>query len=146
MSLDDFLLGTYDTALEPGELLTEVQVPPLPEGWSSAFMRIERFYRPTVNAAVAVLRRNGHVEDVRLAVGCVGPRALRLSELEEKLRGLGIDEVRRVIADAKPYLTERLDPIGDLLGSADYKIYVTSVLLARAVEQATGSNGRQVHD
>src|SRR5207253_1674915 len=50
LPLDEFFVGTYETALDPSELLTEVQVPPLPPGWGWSFERIERFYRPTANA------------------------------------------------------------------------------------------------
>lgn len=141
LPLDDFFVSTYETALHPSELLTEVQVPPLPAGWGWAFERIERFYRPTANAAVAVGRSNGHIEDARLAVGCVGPRAVRLRELEDKLRGLEVGEAVRAIGDSKRYLTEQLEPVSDLLGSADYKIHITSVLLGRGLERAVGSRG-----
>lgn len=136
LALDEFFVGTYATALEPGELLTQVQVPPLPQGWGSAFLRIERFYRPTANVAAAVETTNGRLGNVRLAVGCVGPRALRLRDLEGRLRGLTVEDARRLLADSKPHLKDVLDPVGDILGSADYKITITSVLLGRAVAQA----------
>ena len=136
LELADFLVGTYETALEPGELLTGLRVAPLPDGWGGAFLRIERFSRPTVNVAAGVAGHNGELGEVRLAVGCVGPKAMRLPEMEAQLRGLSPRDATRVIAESKPYLTERLEPIGDLLGSAEYKIVITSVLLARALEQA----------
>jgi aerobic carbon-monoxide dehydrogenase medium subunit len=141
VALDDFFVSTYETCLEPNELLTEVQVPPLPSGWGWAYERIERFYRPTVNAAAAVSASDGHLDDVRLAVGCVGPRALRLRDLEAKLQGLSLADAQRVIAEAGPYLEEQLEPVDDLLGAGDYKIHITGVLLARAVEQALARTG-----
>lgn len=141
LPLDDFFVSTYETALDPSELLTEVQVPQLPAGWGWSFERIERFYRPTVNAAAAVAASDGHIAEARLAVGCVGPRALRLRELEGRLRGLRLSDAQREIADSGAYLVERLEPVSDLLGAADYKIHVTSVLLARAVEQALARTG-----
>lgn len=138
LALDAFFVGTYATALEAGELLTQVQVPPLAQGWGSAFLRIERFYRPTANVAAAAVRADGRLGEVRLAVGCVGPRATRLRDLEARLRGLSLEEARRVIGESKPQLTEVLDPVSDLLGSAEYKIHITAVLLGRALEQAVG--------
>lgn len=141
MALDEFFVSTYETALEPNELLTEVIVAPLPAGWGWSFERIERFYRPTVNAAVALATDDGHLSDVRIAVGCVGPRALRLRDLEVKLQGIGTAEAPRVIADSGAYLTELLEPVGDLLGGADYKIHVTAVLLGRAFEDALARTG-----
>jgi CO/xanthine dehydrogenase FAD-binding subunit len=73
---------------------------------------------------------------------------MRLPELEARLLGVSPADATRMIAESKPYLTERLEPIGDLLGSAEYKIAITSVLLARALEQAVAdrANGGSAHD
>ena len=94
------------------------------------------------HVAVAAKLQNGAVEDARLAVGCVGPKPLRLSELEAKIRGEELDGAKRICADAKQYLKDQLEPVDDLLGSADYKIYMAAVLLSRALSQAGRSNGK----
>ena len=78
----------------------------------------------------------------RLAVGCVGPKPQRLSELESKIRGEKLDGAKQIFADSKQYLKDQLEPVDDLLGSADYKIYMTAVLLSRALSQASRSNGK----
>jgi carbon-monoxide dehydrogenase medium subunit len=140
--LSDFLSGMYSTELEPGELLQKVFVAPLPVGWGAAYLRVHRYQRPTLNVAVAAKLQNGAVEDARLAVGCVGPKPLRLSELEAKIRGEKLDGAKRICADSKQYLKDKLAPIDDLLGSADYKIYMAAVLLSRALSQAGRSNGK----
>jgi carbon-monoxide dehydrogenase medium subunit len=136
LPLADFLRGMYDVALEDGELLTSVQVPLLPAGWGSAFERSERFYRPTLNVAAAVRMDGPRLVDVRLAAGCVGPQAARLSELEQRLRDLPLSDALRVIGESASYLEERLEPVGDLLGSAEYKVHLTKVLIGRALERA----------
>lgn len=140
--LSDFLSGMYSTGLEPGELLQKVFVAPLPVGWSAAYLRVHRYQRPTLNVAVAAKLKNGAVENARLAVGCVGPKPLRLSELEAKIRGEKLDAAQRICADSKQYLKDKLAAIDDLLGSADYKIYMAAVLLSRALSQAGHSNGK----
>ena len=140
--LSDFLSGMYSTGLEPGELLQKVFVAPLPVEWGAAYLRVHRYQRPTLNVAVAAKLQNGAVEDARLAVGCVGPKPLRLSELEAKIRGEKLDSAKQIFADSKPYLKDKLEPVDDLLGSADYKIYMAAVLLSRALSQASRSNGK----
>ena len=140
--LSDFLSGMYSTALEPGELLQKVFVAPLPVEWGAAYLRVHRYQRPTLNVAVAAKLQNGTVEDARLAVGCVGPKPLRLSELESKIRGEKLDGAKQIFADSKQYLKDKLEPVDDLLGSADYKIYMSAVLLSRALSQASRSNGK----
>ncbi len=142
LPLDEFLLGTYETILQPDELLTQVKVPPLPPGWGHGYLRIEQFYRPTVNVAAATKFSDGTIDSVRLAVGCVGPKAQRLPELEDKLSGSTLADAERIMAEAKPYLADQLQPIDDLLGSSDYKIHVTCVLLKNALNQSVQS-GRE---
>jgi carbon-monoxide dehydrogenase medium subunit len=140
--LSDFLSGMYSTALEPGELLQKVFVAPLPVEWGAGYLRVHRYQRPTLNVAVATKLQNGTVEDVRLAVGCVGPKPQRLSELEAKIRGEKLAGAKQIFADSKPYLKDKLEPVDDLLGSADYKIYMAAVLLSRALSQASRSHGK----
>lgn len=143
LPLDKFLVGTYDTAIDADELLTAVDVPLLPPGWGAGFRRVERFYRPTANVAVAAKVEDGYIGDVRLGVGCVGPKAMRLPELEERLRGLTRADAQEAIAASKAYLAEKLEPVGDLLGSAEYKVAVTAVLLQRALEDAAEEGSRR---
>jgi len=140
MALGDFLVGMYATALGPDEILVEVEVPPLPPGWGGAYLRVHRFQRPTVGVAAAAKLRDRRLEGARLAVGCVGPKAQRLGELEARVQGLPGTEAARVIGEAKGYLRGLLQPVDDLLGSADYKLHITSVLLGRALSQALESN------
>jgi carbon-monoxide dehydrogenase medium subunit len=142
MPLDDFLIGTYETALEQGEILARVRVHDLPPGWGYAYQRIERFFRPTLNAAVASQAQGEVVGDVRMAVGCVGPRAVRLTDLEAQLRGLTLSDASEAIAGARDSLEEMLMPVDDLLGSAGYKLDITVVALQRALRRSmTGGMG-----
>lgn len=139
LPLSGFFRGMYDVALEEGELLTGVRVPPLPAGWSWGYQRFEQFYRPTLNVAAAVHADDGRLASVRLAVGCVGPQAIRLSELEQRLRELPLAGALRLVAESASYLEERLEPVSDLLGSAGFKIHLTKVLIGRAIKQAAGA-------
>lgn len=138
LPLADFFRGMYDVALEVGEMLTNVHVPPLPAGWSSGYKRFEQFYRPTLNVAAAVRLEGDRLAGVRLAAGCVGPQSLRLSELEQHLQGLPLADALRIVGESSDYLQARLEPVGDLLGSAGFKLHLTKVLVGRALKQAAG--------
>ena len=144
--LQRFLLGMYATALEPDELLVSIDVPRLPPEFGGCYLRIHRLQRPTLGVAAAASRRNGALGDVRLAVGCVGPKALRLTELEEKLRHSDPKDLHKIIDESKSYLRDVLQPIDDLLGSAEYKLYITAVLLERALLQSDQNIGRKRHE
>jgi aerobic carbon-monoxide dehydrogenase medium subunit len=142
LPLHDFFLDVYETALEPDELMVDVQIPSLPSGMISAYLRLHRFQRPTLGVAAAVKMNDGTIAESRLAVGCVGPKAQRLTELEEKLNGNSASAAKRILAEGKTYLRDLLQPVDDLLGSADYKLYMTRVLLGEALEQAGQSEGK----
>jgi carbon-monoxide dehydrogenase medium subunit len=136
MPLSEFLAGTYATALTPGELLQKVAVTPLPKEWGVAYFRVHRYQRPTLNVAVAAKGQNGALEGVRLSIGCVGPIPRRLTEIESKIQGLSLKEAKQVIDESTKYLFDTLQPVDDLLGTADYKIYMARVLLNRALTKA----------
>jgi CO/xanthine dehydrogenase FAD-binding subunit/aerobic-type carbon monoxide dehydrogenase small subunit (CoxS/CutS family) len=134
MPLEDFLSEMYATALEPDELLVSVDAPLPPNGWGSSYHRVHRYQRPTLGVAAAAKFAGGRIEGLRLAVGCVSAKPMRLRDLERELIGADIQSARRLIQDRKRYLRELLYPVDDLLGSAAYKLYMTQVLLGRALE------------
>jgi len=136
LPLEEFFVGSYETVLEPDELLTGVDVPGLPPDVGVAYQRIERIERPSVGVAVAAGLRDGGLADVRMAAGCVGPKPVRLRELERRLVGLSLPDAARVIGESRPVLKEQLEPVEDIHGSVEYKTYIVSVLLARTLAQA----------
>ena len=81
------------------------------------------------------------IAESRLAVGCVGPKAQRLTELEARINGSSTSDAKRILAEQKTYLRDLLQPVDDLLGGADYKLYMTGVMLGEALEQAARKNG-----
>jgi carbon-monoxide dehydrogenase medium subunit len=139
ISLHDFFLDVYETALELDELMLDVRIPPLPVGMISSYLRLHRYQRPTLGVAAAVKVNDKTIAESRLAVGCIGPRAQRLAELETKINGSSTSDVKRILAEQKTYLRDLLQPVDDLLGSADYKLYMTGVMLGEALEHAAKS-------
>ena len=140
--LSQFIDGAYETVLDQGELLTEVSIPPLPPGWGQAYLRIETLYRPSVSVAVAARVDGGRVAGVRIAVGCIGPVPRRLTQLEEQIMGVGLEEADRAIAQASAIIAAHLHPQDDMLGSAAYKTHVADTLVRRAFQQATREESR----
>ena len=135
LPLEEFFSDMYATAMEPDELLMEVEILPLPTGMQSVYLRSHRYQRPTLGVAAAVRMDNGTIAEARLAVGCIGPKAQRLADLETKIKGAPIGGAKRFLAEQKGYLRDVLRPVDDLLGSADYKLYMAGVLIGDALEQ-----------
>ncbi|TMR03127.1 xanthine dehydrogenase family protein subunit M [Actinomadura soli] len=77
-----------DTVLEPGDLVTAVEVPPL--GMPSRYRKVRErasFAFALVSIAAALDVREGAVRDVRLALGGVAHKPWRAWRAEEALRG-----------------------------------------------------------
>jgi xanthine dehydrogenase YagS FAD-binding subunit len=90
-----------ETVLEPGELITAVDVPPLAWAARSTYRKVRdrsSYAFALVSVAAAVSARDGRIEDVRLALGGVGTKPWRAFEAERRLRG--VDATMERVRDA----------------------------------------------
>lgn len=141
LRLDEFFIDYYQTALEPGELLTEIHVPP-PARSTWAHIKftprsVEDF--ATVGVAVTLRTKNGHCEDVRLALNSVASTIVRARQAEEVLRGQPLTDA--TIRQMGEIASTEVDPTDDNRGSADYKRDLVKVLVRRAVQEAMQRTG-----
>jgi xanthine dehydrogenase YagS FAD-binding subunit len=96
-----------ETVLEPGELITAVELPPLPIARRSTYRKVRdrasyAFALVSVAAALELDGDGDTVADVRLALGGVGTRPWRAWRAEEVLRGgPATDEAFRAAAEAE---------------------------------------------
>jgi aerobic carbon-monoxide dehydrogenase medium subunit len=136
LSLDDFFIDYYQTALEPGELLTEIHVPPPQRsGWSHIKFTprsIEDF--ATVGVAITLQAKNGTCEDVRLGLNSIGPTIVHAKKAEESLRGKPITDA--TLQEMGEVAATECDPMDDNRGSAEYKREMVKVLVRRAAQDA----------
>jgi carbon-monoxide dehydrogenase medium subunit len=137
IALRDFFVDVYTTAMDPDDLLIDIEIPRLPTDMKSAYRRLHRYQRPTLGVAVGAQMSDGQMSENRLAVGCIGPKPERLTHLENKLNGVQPGDIRRIVSEEKTYLRDLLRPVDDLLGSADYKLYMTCTMLTDALESVT---------
>ncbi|MEZ4699952.1 MAG: xanthine dehydrogenase family protein subunit M [Rhodothermales bacterium] len=127
--VEDFILGYYETALAPDELLTEVRVPAGGEaGVYRKFRTRSSEDRPCVS--VAAVNRGG---ELRVAVGAVASRPQYFPEVCALARGRRVDaDLAREIGEA---YAQRIDPISDSRGSSEYRRRVIAVEVRRALEE-----------
>jgi xanthine dehydrogenase YagS FAD-binding subunit len=79
-----------DTVLEHGELVTAIDLPPLPAGLRSAYRKVRdraSYAFALVSVAAALAVEDGRVADVRIALGGVAHKPWRATRAEELLRG-----------------------------------------------------------
>jgi len=135
ISAADFFRDLFEVALEPGEIVTAIRIPPPPRGMLGTYVKFlpasqDDFATVSV-AATLRLDPNGGCEDVRLALGSVASTPLRARRAEEALRGKRI--TRETIDAAAAIVAEDVDPLDDARGSAGYKREMARVWTRRAL-------------
>ena len=141
--VEELATGYLTTVIEPGEILTEIRVPPLAAETRATYIKfLPRTQDDYATVSVgATLRMNGdRCEDVRVALGGAAPTALRVRQVEDALRGQPLTDA--AIADAAGLVPDLVDPPDDARGSADYKRRMARVWTERALRQLRDqSNG-----
>ena len=131
----DFFVDLFTTALQPGEVLTEVS---FAKPASGAGMAYEKFSHPASGYAVvgvaAVAARDGSV--VRVAITGAGTVAKRAEAVEQALSGkqLSADAIK----SASEKATQGMDLSGDIFASEQYRAHLAQVLTERALNRAIG--------
>lgn len=133
---DAFFAGYYTTALEPGEILTELRVPAPAPGTGTAFLEISRRHGDfaMAGAAAVVTVTEGRCTDARIAMIGVADRPVAVGEAARTLVGRPIDGA--AIAGAAGAATAPLSPTTDLHASAEYRRHLATVLVRRALALA----------
>lgn len=137
VAADAFFTGLFATALEPGELLTAVTVPPRPPRSAFAFLELSRRHGDFALAGVAVAVATddtGRVSAARIALLSVGDRAVLARDAAEALVGQapGAEAIRAAAAA----VDRDIDPPGDIHASSRYRRHLAGVLTRRALTQA----------
>ncbi|MBU0704306.1 MAG: xanthine dehydrogenase family protein subunit M [Chloroflexi bacterium] len=135
----EFFLGPFFTALDVGELLVEIELPPMPprSGW--CFQEITRRHHDFAMAGVAVLvtldADKKQCEQARVVLFSVGDGPVEARQAAETLKGQApTSEVIRAAAETAA--NDDIDPGGDIHASAKYRRHLSQVLARRALTQA----------
>jgi CO/xanthine dehydrogenase FAD-binding subunit len=140
---DAFFTGPGQTAGQPGEVLTHIELPPAMPSARGAFLRKQRVAMDLAQVNVAVWLEPGtadadpsdapSIQRVRIVAGAVAPTPLRLQEAEAiVLTGPPTPET---FAAAGARAAELVSPITDIRATAAYRRHITGVLVRRGLEQ-----------
>ncbi|MGE0311424.1 MAG: xanthine dehydrogenase family protein subunit M [Lautropia sp.] len=131
-----FFVDWYVTALEPGELVTAVLLPPPGAGDVGVYVKHARVAGDYATASVAACR---HADGrIRVSVGACGPTPLSDDAVDRVLSGGCTDDDVR---SAGTLLVALADPLDDVRGSADYRRLLIPRLLSRAVQAVRAAAG-----
>lgn len=134
---EDFSKDYFETALEPFELLTEIQVPPLPPNTGTAYSKfsiIEGDYAIVSVAVSITLSPDGQCNNARIVLGAVAPIPIRAKRAEKVLIGRRITD--NLIEEAAQAASEETEPITDMNASEEYRRELARVLLRRTAKEA----------
>jgi carbon-monoxide dehydrogenase medium subunit len=128
----DFFVDTFTTALEPGEIVVEIQAPV--EDASEGY-RYEKVAHPAsgfavVGVAARIKKSGDRITLARIGVTGMGPKAFRAREAERLLES-GAD-----VATAVATVGEGEDANSDLYAAADYRRHLARIYAGRAVAAA----------
>jgi aerobic carbon-monoxide dehydrogenase medium subunit len=135
---EDFFVDLFTTAVEDGELLTEVRIPKH-TGWGAHYEKFVRVHHqwPIIAVAAAVKVDGGTISEARVGLTNMGSTPLRARSVEAALAGQpATDEAVRSAASSA---AEGTNPPSDLNGGADYRRHLVTVLTRRAVLAAAGA-------
>ncbi|MEP6954250.1 MAG: FAD binding domain-containing protein, partial [Solirubrobacteraceae bacterium] len=137
VAASEFFIDYLTTAVQQGEIVTEVRVPAF-DGWGSSYVKFTRRAEDWAMVGICAMVKkagDGSIEDVRVAMTNMGSTPLRATAVEQALRGQGTDR----IADAAQHADEGAEPVGDLNATPEYKRHLARVLTRRALEEAAAA-------
>jgi len=142
LPIGDFFRGFFQTALEPGELVTEVRVPKPQGACGGAYLKLERKVGDfaTVGVATHLQLDGGRISRAGVGLTAVGQHNLKATAAEQAL--VGEKPSAELFEEAARLAAETAQPTANERGSAEYKRDMVRVYtkrgLQRCLEQARG--------
>jgi carbon-monoxide dehydrogenase medium subunit len=136
VSMEEFHVGPYMTAVGAAEMVTEVRLPVRP-GAGSAHQKLERRAGDFAIAAasVAVWVDGGTIVDAGIALAAVGPFTINAVAAAQAVTGQVPSE--ELFAEAGALAAEASMPAADGRGPIEYKRHLVGVLTKRGLAAAT---------
>lgn len=133
----EFLRGPGVTDRSEDEVLVSLELDRPPPGAATAFIKAGRRRAMEISivcvAALLTLDADGRCQTVRIALGAVGPTAIRGFEAEQAL--LGCEPTPAALGDAGRIAADACAPISDVRASAEYRRMLVQALVPRALQR-----------
>jgi len=137
VSINEFFMGFYTTAVQEGEILTAIRIPNVSGKNGNSYHKNERKVGDYATAGVAVnitLDESGTCNAVGIGLTNVNPTPLKAERSEQALIGTKLDDT--AITNAAQFASEDCNPSDDLRGSVDYKRRIVKTLTKRMIIKA----------
>jgi CO/xanthine dehydrogenase FAD-binding subunit len=142
--LQEFFIGVRKTVRRPDELLVSVRWPVAKAHTAYGYYKLGLRQADAISVVSIAIRleadASGCCRDVRIALGSVAPRPLRVLAAEDSLRGQAFTQ--EAFNRAAKLAVEAVSPIADLRASGDYRRRMVGVLVQRLLNQAADELGK----
>ena len=138
VDLKDFFIGPRKNVLHNDEMITGIKIKNQSINKNGCFIKLglrQAMAISLASIAMALETGNGKITDVRIAMGSIASKPLRLINVEEFLLNKKIDDA--LIGESMKKVSETVNPISDVRASEDYRRYVSGILFKRAFQQLT---------
>jgi carbon-monoxide dehydrogenase medium subunit len=133
----EFFLGTFTTAIQPTEVLTEIRIPRRARGSGGAYTKLERKVGDFATVGVAAIIRlapDGTIGSSGIGITGVADTPFAATDAEKVLDGQKpSDELFRKAGEAAAAMSR---PVADVRGPADYKRAMTAEMTLRSLRKA----------
>ena len=133
---EDFCVGVRKNALQPGEIVTHVIVPPLADNEKAAYIKFavrKAMDLAIIGVAAKIKVENGICTDAKIALGAVAVKPILVPAAAEALIGKELTD--EVIAAAAKAAMDSCSPISDIRASKEYRKAMVGVYTKRAIKQ-----------
>jgi carbon-monoxide dehydrogenase medium subunit len=138
LPLEDFFVDIFETALEEGELLAEIQVPLLPKKTAVVYEKfnIIKNHQGIVSVAVSITMSEDGAgcKDARIVLGAAAAIPLRAKEAEGMLTGKKID--KKLLKRVGEKASEECDPVSDIHATETYRRELVKALTVKTAKKA----------
>jgi len=134
----DFFLGTFETAIEPTEVLTEIRIDRRPRHSAGSYVKLERKvgdYATVGVAGVVRLSPDGTIASAGIGVTGVADTPFAATDAEAVLAGKAPSD--DLFRQAGAAAGAQSHPSADVRGPVDYKRAMVAELTLRSLRQAT---------
>ena len=138
MPIEEFFVDYFETALEEGELLIEVQIPVIPPKTATAYEKfnIIKNDQGIVSVAASITMEDDGVncKDAQIVLGAAAPTPKRAKEAEQILRGQKLDD--KLLDKVGEKASEEADPVPDIHATEEYRRSLVKVLTKKMVKKS----------
>src|SRR5579864_8369535 len=134
---DDFFKDLFVTALQPGEIISEIRFAIPPAHTGNAYMKLENkasHYAVAGCAAVVTLGADGTCSSASVVITGASVKPTRASAVEAALVGKKLDEA--TVAAAASHAADGMELVEDIHGSKAYRAQMATVMAKRAILKA----------